>query len=49
MGKDDFSEWIDTSLGLPEVAERIRKIDPYQLSLEEIREKVLEALGGEDG
>ena len=48
MGNDDFSEWIGTSLEKQEIAERIRKIDPYQLSLEEIRQKVLESLGDED-
>ena len=38
---DDFSHWLDTSLARPALAQRIRAIDPYQLSLEEIRSRII--------
>ncbi len=48
---DDFSEWLEDCLGLSEVAERIRRIDPYFSTLNDIRQEVLaivdEALGGQ--
>ncbi len=37
----DFAEWIRTSLGLPELAERIERIDTYMTSLERVRARVL--------
>lgn len=41
---DDFSRWIRESLGQPELAGKLARIDPYQASLEELRARVLEAL-----
>jgi hypothetical protein len=38
---DDFSLWLETSLGKTEVANRIRKIDPYQFSLEGLRREII--------
>ena len=37
----DFAEWIRTSLELPELAERIERIDTYMTSLERVRARVL--------
>jgi len=37
----DFAEWIRTSLGLPELADRIEHIDTYMTSLERVRARVL--------
>ena len=37
----DFGEWIRTSLGLPELAERVSRIDTYMTSLERVRARVL--------
>ncbi|HTE65861.1 MAG TPA: DUF5752 family protein [Candidatus Binatia bacterium] len=37
----DFAEWIRTSLQLPDLAERIERIDAYMTSLERVRARVL--------
>jgi hypothetical protein len=37
----DFAEWIRTSLGLVELADRIERIDTYMTSLERVRARVL--------
>jgi len=37
----DFAEWIRTSLALPELADRIERIDAYMTSLERVRARVL--------
>jgi len=37
----DFAEWIRTSLGMPELADRIERIDTYMTSLERVRARVL--------
>jgi hypothetical protein len=37
----DFAEWLRTSLGLPELADRIGRIDTYMTSLERVRARVL--------
>jgi hypothetical protein len=36
-GTDDFSRWVDEALGKRELAERIRAIDPFMHTTEEIR------------
>jgi len=38
---DDFSYWIEDSLGLPELAQKIQQMDPYVLSLEDIRKELI--------
>jgi hypothetical protein len=43
--RDDFAEWFDHALGLPKVAERLARIDPYVGSLERLRDRHLEELG----
>jgi hypothetical protein len=43
----DFAEWIRTSLGLAELAERIGRIDTYMTSLERVRARVLSHIDAE--
>ena len=37
----DFAEWLRTSLGLSELADRVSRIDTYMTSLERVRARVL--------
>ena len=37
----DFAEWLRGSLGMPELADRIGRIDTYMTSLERVRAKIL--------
>lgn len=37
----DFAEWARLSLGLPDLADRIERIDAYMTSLERVRARVL--------
>lgn len=39
-GVNDFSAWIESSLGKKELAEKIKAIDPFMFNLEEIREQI---------
>ncbi len=41
---DDFSQWLEEGLEKPEVARRIRAIDPFVHNLEAIRERIVEAV-----
>lgn len=45
-GSDDFSHWVEDSLGLVEIAARIRSIDPFMHTIDGIRAHVIEAVGG---
>jgi hypothetical protein len=36
-GTNDFSHWLDTSVGEPELAQTIAQLDPYMYTLEELR------------
>ncbi|MFA5063570.1 MAG: DUF5752 family protein [Candidatus Omnitrophota bacterium] len=38
---NDFSNWIDSSLGQKELADRISKLNPYTYTLEELRSKII--------
>ncbi|MFH0839963.1 MAG: DUF5752 family protein [Candidatus Omnitrophota bacterium] len=38
---NDFSYWIETSLGDKELAEKISKIDPYTYTLDDLRKSVI--------
>ncbi|MBI4442558.1 MAG: hypothetical protein HY649_04190 [Acidobacteria bacterium] len=44
LGADDFSNWIEDSLGLPALAKQLDRIDFYTNTLEQIREEILETL-----
>lgn len=40
-GMNDFSNWIENSLGAKLLADEISKLDPYTHTLEELRKKIL--------
>ena len=46
-GTDDFSAWIEGALEKKELADKIRAIDPFMHTLEEIRQHIFEAVEGE--
>lgn len=41
---NDFSVWLETQLGESRLAAALERIDPYVLSLEQLRERLLEVL-----
>lgn len=41
---NDFSEWLSAGLNKQEIADKLMKIDPFVLSLEGIRERIIAAL-----
>lgn len=43
-GIDDFSMWIEDSLGKKELAGKIRSIDPFMHTIEEIRGHIVDAV-----
>jgi len=43
-GTDDFSRWIEDAFGKKELAEKIRKIDPFMHNMEGIRKHLVEAV-----
>lgn len=43
-GIDDFSTWIETSLDKKDLAEKVRAIDPFMHSIEEIRKHIIEVV-----
>jgi uncharacterized protein DUF5752 len=44
LGVNDFSCWIEDSLGLPQLAARLHRIDIYTNTLEQIRRQILNML-----
>jgi hypothetical protein len=40
--KGDFALWVEEQLGLPELGERISRIDTYRISLESVRSRILD-------
>jgi hypothetical protein len=40
-GTNDFSKWLETELGETALAKTIARLDPYTLTLEALREKIL--------
>ncbi len=45
-GKSDFALWFDEVLGLPDLADKVEKIDAYMYSLEGLRAKILSLCDG---
>ncbi|MDH4162635.1 MAG: DUF5752 family protein [Nitrospirota bacterium] len=41
---DDFSQWLEEGMEKPEVARKVRSIDPFMHNLESIRERIVEAV-----
>ncbi len=46
-GVDDFSRWIEDVFGKKELAERIRAIDPFMHTLQDIQKHIIEEVEGE--
>jgi hypothetical protein len=44
LESNEFSSWIEESLGLPELADQIRKIDCSVFTLEGLRSRVIELI-----
>ncbi len=44
LEENDFSEWIEESLGMPDLAERIRRIDFNMYTIEGLRSRILELI-----
>jgi len=40
----DFSHWVDTGLGLPELAEKINRVPFSTLTLEQVRKRLLDTM-----
>ncbi|MDD5504336.1 MAG: DUF5752 family protein [Candidatus Omnitrophica bacterium] len=43
-GTNDFSNWIDTSLGYPNLASRLECFDPYTYTLENLRFNIIDTI-----
>jgi hypothetical protein len=41
-GQNDFAAWLEHGLGLPELAARLRAVDPYAGSLERARNRIIQ-------
>ena len=41
---NDFSYWIEDSLDMPELAEKISNLDPYTYTLEGLRAKIIDII-----
>ena len=41
---NDFSYWIDTSIGDKQLAERIAKLDPYTYTLEDLKKTMIKII-----
>ncbi|MGH7197509.1 MAG: DUF5752 family protein [Candidatus Omnitrophota bacterium] len=41
LGMNDFSNWLLNNLGEPELAKKIDKLDPYTVTLEGLRDKII--------
>lgn len=44
LGVDDFSRWIENSLGNNALSQEIRSIDPFVHRIESIRERIIESV-----
>lgn len=44
LTSNDFSEWIENEIGLPEVAQRLDRIDIYTSTLQEVRMQIVRTL-----
>ena len=40
-GVNDFSNWLENSLGEKELAKKIAKLDPYTYTMEQLRERII--------
>ncbi|MBU0501615.1 MAG: DUF5752 family protein [bacterium] len=44
--RNDFSNWIANALGEEEVAEKIEKLDPYFMTMDQLRDKIIDICQG---
>ncbi|OFV94231.1 MAG: hypothetical protein A3F68_08465 [Acidobacteria bacterium RIFCSPLOWO2_12_FULL_54_10] len=44
LATNDFSQWIEDSLSLPELAEKVNRVDFYTNTLEGVRKEILETM-----
>lgn len=42
---NDFAEWMDKSLALPELAREVASLDPYMFSIDEVRLRLIGIVG----
>jgi hypothetical protein len=42
LGVNDFSDWLENSLGEKELARRLTKLDPYTHTMEGLRKKIIQ-------
>ena len=45
---NDFSNWIRTSLGEPEIAQKINALDPYFLTMDQLKQKIIDLCRGQE-
>jgi trehalose synthase-fused probable maltokinase len=43
-GRNDFAAWLERGLGLPELAARVQAVNPYSVSLEQTRARLIALL-----
>jgi hypothetical protein len=43
-GTNDFSNWIETTLGYPDLASRLERFDPYTYTLENLRQNIIDII-----
>jgi len=43
-GQNDFSHWMESSLGENRLADEISKLDPYTYSMEDLRKKIIKII-----
>ena len=43
-GTNDFSLWIETSIGDTELAQRISRLDPYTYTMEDLRKTIVKII-----
>ena len=43
-GTNDFSNWIETTLGYPKLAAKLERFDPYTYTLENLRQHIIDII-----
>ena len=45
---NDFSNWLETSIGDKKLAEKITNLDPYTQTLEDLRKRIIQTIEGKE-
>jgi len=45
---NDFSHWIANALGEPKIAEKIERLDPYFMTMDQLRDKIFQICLGQE-